>query len=74
MKRSLQRMAFFGFVGCLTLIAVAAHNHPHFTGKREWKGVFSTDFPENKETMAESPEDENGYELTWPGKIFDKFF
>ncbi len=73
MKQSFQRMAFLGFVGCLTLIAMAYHTCPPDPGKREWKEVFSTENPGNKESMTESPADDNGYELTWRGKIFNYF-
>lgn len=74
MKRILQRVAFFGTLGCLTLIAIASHNNPHFTCRQEWKGVFSTVKTEQKESLVESHSHDNGYELIWRGKILNHFF
>ena len=73
MKRILKRVAFFGTLGCLTLVAIASHNNPHFTCRQEWKGVFSTVKTEQKESLVESHTHDNGYELTLRATIFNHF-
>ena len=73
MKRILQRAAFFGFLGCLALIALASHTGLHVTYKQNWKGVFSTMKSESKESLKESEAQDNDFELIWRGKIFNYF-
>ena len=73
MKRILQRVAFFGTLGCLTAIAIASHNNFRFSYKQEWKGLSSTVKTEQQESLVESETKDNGYEWIWRGKIFNHF-
>jgi hypothetical protein len=72
MKKLLQRLALFGFVGCLALVGIAAHRFPNMKYKKQWKAVFSTKEEETKESLVATTRD-NSYELYWPGKMFRYF-
>ena len=73
MKRILKRVAFFGYHGCLTQVAIAYQNNPDFYSRQEGKGVFSTVKTEQKESLVESHTHDNGYELTLRATIFNHF-
>ena len=73
MKKLLQRMALFSFLGCVTLIGVASHWPPGIKYKKQWKAVFTTKEEATKESLVEACTRDNSYELYWPGNVFKYF-
>lgn len=73
MKQILQRLAFFSFLGCITLIGIASHSHnPQMKCEQEWKHGFVKN-TEIKESLVEAHTRNNGYELSVPIKLFKYF-
>ena len=40
MKKLLQRVALFGFIGCVTLIGAASYGRPGMKYKKQWKELM----------------------------------
>jgi len=73
MKQILQRIAFFSFLGCITLIGLAAGStNPHLKCEQEWKQGFVKKTVA-QESMVEANTHDHSYELNFAGKVFKYF-
>lgn len=70
MKQIFRRVAFFSFLACLTLIAIASRSNPHSKCDQEWKKGALVNNNENSESLVEAHTHDNSYELNWPTHIF----
>jgi hypothetical protein len=57
-KQIVQRVAFFSFLGCLTIIGIAAHKNPHLKCEKEWKVGFVKKNLESKESIVVANSDD----------------
>ena len=71
MKKILQRIAFFSFLGCLTLIGIASYKgNSHLKCEQEWKhGLVKK--TGSQETLVVTDAHDHSYELSWPVKAFE---
>lgn len=73
MKKLLQRVALFSFLGCLALIGLASHRYPNMKYKKQLKEIFTTKEGATKRSLVEACTRDNSYELYWPGNVFNYF-
>lgn len=62
-KQILKSAAFFGFLGCLTIIGMAAHRKPHLKGEQKGKQEFVKN-TEIKESIVEVYVQDHSYDLS----------
>ena len=71
MKQIIQRIAFFSFLGCLTLVGIASSkSNPHMKCHEEWKQGLVSQVEDGEPIVVKHVHD-NSYEIHPAGNIYN---